>query len=156
MLCYVKCCWMNSLFYFFLFLHNILLTHSSNLFSSPSSSLSLTYSVGARPSNINDYQYDKIADDVLALADSYDIDKFNLVGHDHGACLSWYIAAKDAKLPTGQQRLKSLIALSVPHLDAFSDGLIGDNADLEQQIASQCKFIDWNKITCFNFCFVEE
>ncbi len=40
------------------------------------------YSKNARPENLDDYHYDLIASDVLALADSFNIDKFHLVGHD--------------------------------------------------------------------------
>ena len=93
------------------------------------------YSVNARPSLESDYLYDKIASDVTALAEAFGMEQYHLIGHDHGACLSWYVAAEDAKLAV--PRLKSLTALSVPHLDAFSDGLYGPNADREQQIASQ-------------------
>jgi hypothetical protein len=45
------------------------------------------------------------------------------------------VAAEDGK--KADPRIKSLTALSVPHLDAFSDGLYGPNADKDQQIASQ-------------------
>jgi len=93
------------------------------------------YSVGARPATVDQYHYDLLASDVLALATAFDMPTFHLVGHDHGACLSWYVGAKDAKLAS--PRVKSLSALSVPHLDAFSDGLYGPGADLDQQIASQ-------------------
>jgi pimeloyl-ACP methyl ester carboxylesterase len=49
------------------------------------------YSVGARPTQYEAYMYDEIASDVTALADAFGMNKYHLVGHDHGACLSWYV-----------------------------------------------------------------
>jgi pimeloyl-ACP methyl ester carboxylesterase len=59
--------------------------------------------------------------------------QWHLVGHDHGALLGW-VAAASAE---GAQKLLSYSALSIPHARAFSDGLYGPGADVEQQVASQ-------------------
>jgi pimeloyl-ACP methyl ester carboxylesterase len=82
---------------------------------------------------LSDYNYFLLAGDVLAIADTIGWPSFHLVAHDHGAVLSWVLSAS----PEGSARIKTLSALSIPHVDAFSAGLYGPDADLEQQIASQ-------------------
>ncbi len=50
-----------------------------------------------------------------------------------GAALAWTLA----RTLKGRTRMKSISALSVPHVDAFSDGLYNPHADREQQYSSQ-------------------
>src|ERR1700729_1626228 len=52
------------------------------------------YSVGARPSAVTDYSLEHLVSDVLALADSMEMDTFDLVGHDWGGMVSWVVAAR--------------------------------------------------------------
>jgi pimeloyl-ACP methyl ester carboxylesterase len=40
------------------------------------------YSPGARPDGIEQYRYEDISDDVIALADAWGASRFHLVGHD--------------------------------------------------------------------------
>jgi pimeloyl-ACP methyl ester carboxylesterase len=91
------------------------------------------YSPGASPDDPAAYNYDKLRDDVFLMATAVGFKRFHLVGHDHGAALGWYSAASDL----GKQRVLSYTAMSVPHNDAFANGLYGDSADVQQQIASQ-------------------
>jgi pimeloyl-ACP methyl ester carboxylesterase len=71
------------------------------------------YSPGARPRRRRDYALDRLEGDVLALADQAGVDRFHLVGHDWGAALAWFVAARHPG------RVRSLTALSVPHPGAF-------------------------------------
>ena len=71
------------------------------------------YSKGARPSKVSDYTIDKLSQDIIDIADEFNIDKFHLVGHDWGSAVSWYLTSN---FP---DRIITLSALSVPHLDAF-------------------------------------
>ena len=91
------------------------------------------YSPLAAPDEVEAYDYRLLAADVWAIADSLGFDTFHVVAHDHGAVLGWTLAASDA----GASRILSYSALSIPHIDAFSSGLVGDGADPAQQIASQ-------------------
>lgn len=77
------------------------------------------YSPGVRPARIGDYQLDHGVQDVRAIADTLRWRRFDLVGHDWGAAVAW-IAAGD------RRRIRSLTAVSVPHLAAFSDALEHD------------------------------
>jgi pimeloyl-ACP methyl ester carboxylesterase len=72
------------------------------------------YSPGARPAEVEDYRYEHLAADVLALADELGWDTFHLVGHDWGAIAGWATLAVDAS------RIRSWSALSVPHPEAFA------------------------------------
>lgn len=91
------------------------------------------YSEGASPDNVEDYHYDKLREDIFAVASALGFGDFHLVGHDHGALLGWYAAGTSPN----KARLLSYTAISVPHPDAFSEGLLGEQSDPEQQSASQ-------------------
>lgn len=91
------------------------------------------YSPGASPDIEEDYDYNLLRDDVWAVADAVGFQKFHLVGHGHGALLGWWTAGSSK----GAERILSYSGLSVPHPDAFSAGLLGPDADLDQQMASQ-------------------
>ena len=78
------------------------------------------YSKGARPKKVKDYSAYHLTNDVIEIANSFNIDKFHLVGHDWGAAVGWS-ASKLFK-----NRLLSYSALSVPHIDAFSDAIKND------------------------------
>lgn len=78
------------------------------------------YSPGARPAAMEDYEYLKLIADVLALADASGYEQFHLVGHDHGAGVSWSLAHAHP------ERLLSHTALSVPHPNAFGQAIRND------------------------------
>lgn len=71
------------------------------------------YSKGARPSKVSDYTIDKLSEDIIDIANAFNIDRFHLVGHDWGSAVGWYIVSKYS------DRIITWSALSVPHLDAF-------------------------------------
>jgi pimeloyl-ACP methyl ester carboxylesterase len=82
------------------------------------------YSPDARPPQVPDYAMEHLVGDVLGLADALGLDTFHLVGHDWGASLAWIVAARHAA------RLRSMVAVSVPHLAAYNAAL---QADVDQQ-----------------------
>ena len=84
------------------------------------------YSPGARPSEVESYTTDLLADDIAGLADALGIDTFHLVGHDWGAAVAWVTAVRH------RDRLRTLTAVSVPHLAAYGAALQGD-ADQQQR-----------------------
>lgn len=71
------------------------------------------YSPGARPAEVDEYSLDKLASDVVALADAHGFERFHLVGHDWGAAVGWVIVRDHA------ERVASWAALSVPHLASY-------------------------------------
>jgi pimeloyl-ACP methyl ester carboxylesterase len=84
------------------------------------------YSRGARPIGVPAYTTDVLADDVVGVADALGISTFHLVGHDWGAAVSWVTATRH------RERLRTLTAVSVPHLAAYGAALKGD-ADQQQR-----------------------
>ncbi len=78
------------------------------------------YSPGARPASVADYSIERLAQDALDLAASLGHHRFHLVGHDWGASVAWYLAAHHP------DRVRSLTAVSVPHLAAYGQALRED------------------------------
>ncbi|KAG7366330.1 alpha/beta fold family hydrolase [Nitzschia inconspicua] len=91
------------------------------------------YSDGASPDDIEQYTYNVFAEDIFAIAESvFGVGvSFHLMGHDHGAALAWYSAAMDVN-----DRLESLVTLSVPHICLMSEALCGNHTDEDQVVAS--------------------
>ncbi len=79
------------------------------------------YSKGARPEKINDYNVTNLTNDVFNIVDAFGLDKFHLVGHDWGSAVGWTVSAFN------KDRVLSYSALSVPHVDAFSNAIVNDD-----------------------------
>lgn len=86
------------------------------------------YSPGARPVGRDSYHIDALVGDVLGLLDALGLPSVHLVGHDWGATVSWFVAARHP------DRVRNLIAVSVPHLAAFGRALATD-ADQRERSA---------------------
>ncbi len=82
------------------------------------------YSPGARPGDVAAYTVPVLAGDALGIAAALGHETFHLVGHDWGASVAWWVAAHQP------DRVRSLTALSIPHLAAFGHALA---EDAEQQ-----------------------
>jgi pimeloyl-ACP methyl ester carboxylesterase len=91
------------------------------------------YSRGARPGDVASYATALLADDVIGIADALDIDTFHLAGHDWGSAVAWIVAGRHP------ERVRTLTAVSVPHLTAYAAGLSGDPD--QQQKASYIGFM---------------
>ena len=91
------------------------------------------FSPEASPYNSDDYNYDYLAEDIFAIADSYfgKDSKFHLVAHDQGGRLGWHAIA----LGTARKRYLSYTPLSEAHSDAWSDAMYGPNTVPAQQEA---------------------
>jgi len=92
------------------------------------------YSKGARPSKVSDYTIDKLSQDVIDIANEFNIDRFHLVGHDWGSAVGWYIVSKYS------DRIITWSALSVPHLDAFSYSMRNDK--IQRKKSEYIKFFN--------------
>jgi pimeloyl-ACP methyl ester carboxylesterase len=71
------------------------------------------YGPGARPEAVDEYSLDRLASDVIGLADACGFERFHLVGHDWGAAVGWTV------LRDHGQRVASWAALSVPHMASY-------------------------------------
>jgi pimeloyl-ACP methyl ester carboxylesterase len=86
------------------------------------------YSPGARPTDVASYAVPNLVGDVLGMASALHHERFHVVGHDWGAAVAWALAG------TVPQRVRSLTALSTPHLTAFGRAMA--EADSAQAQAS--------------------
>jgi len=72
------------------------------------------YSPGARPKDLKEYSIKNIAEDVFALADTFNFKQFHLVGHDWGSTIGWAVVTLQP------EKVLSWTSISVPHMKAFS------------------------------------
>ena len=77
------------------------------------------YCTGARPADVDDYATEHLLDDVIALADSMEMETFDLVGHDWGGMLAWIVASRHPG------RVRTLTVVSTPHPLALQEALRG-------------------------------
>lgn len=80
------------------------------------------YSPGARPRDVRAYAMSRLCADVLALADTADVERFHLLGHDWGAAVGWVLAGRHP------ERARTLSAVSVPHPAALARAFAGTQA----------------------------
>ena len=86
------------------------------------------YAGSDKPEGVDNYEADRMVEDLFALADALALGRFTLVGHDWGGVVSWAAALKQP------DRLKRLVILNAPHPLLFQRSLIDDEA---QRAASQ-------------------
>ena len=67
------------------------------------------YNTSDKPKGIKSYRVDELVQDVLGLIDVLEYEKVNLVGHDWGAMIGWWLAYKHP------DRLQHLGIVNVPH-----------------------------------------
>ena len=86
------------------------------------------FAASDRPEGVEQYRTDRILEDLLALADQLELDRFTLVGHDWGGAVAWLAALRHP------DRVKRLVIVNSPHPLLFQKSLIEDPA---QRAASQ-------------------
>jgi pimeloyl-ACP methyl ester carboxylesterase len=67
------------------------------------------YNLSDKPGGVQSYGIDRLADDVLGLADALGRRRFAVVGHDWGAVLAWHLAARNP------ERVERAVVLNGPH-----------------------------------------
>jgi epoxide hydrolase 4 len=67
------------------------------------------YNLSEKPTTLEAYNLDELAKDVVGLIDAAGVERCFLVGHDWGAAVAWWVAAKHP------DRLKKLAVINVPH-----------------------------------------
>ena len=80
------------------------------------------YSTGARPAEVAAYTMDKLAGDVLALADRAGWERFDVLGHDWGGAVAWYLGSRHA------DRVRTISVASTPHPRALWEAFKGPQA----------------------------
>lgn len=85
------------------------------------------YSPGARPADPGAYTLPELAGDVAGLLDALRLSAVDIVGHDWGSLVGWYLAAHYP------DRVRTFTAVSVPHPAALAYAL---GASAEQRAKS--------------------
>jgi epoxide hydrolase 4 len=76
------------------------------------------YGDSDKPSGISAYDIELLAQDIVALADLEGRSKFQVVGHDWGGIVAWWMAARYP------QRVQRLVVMSAPHPGVFKSYLL--------------------------------
>jgi epoxide hydrolase 4 len=84
------------------------------------------YNLSDKPAGIASYSIDLLAKDVVGVLDAVTDSKAFVVGHDWGAAVSWYLAARYS------ERVHRTAILSVPHPRVFIKNLIMKPAQLRR------------------------
>ncbi|MCA9911937.1 MAG: alpha/beta fold hydrolase, partial [Anaerolineae bacterium] len=79
------------------------------------------YNLSDKPEGVDAYGLDQLAADVIGLIDALGYEQVNLVGHDWGAAVSWWVAN------LYPERLKKLIILNVPYPTVMIEAFRGGN-----------------------------
>ncbi|WP_206239352.1 alpha/beta fold hydrolase [Novosphingobium terrae] len=83
------------------------------------------YGASSKPASVEDYAPEKLAGDVLALADALGIERFTLIGHDWGGMVAWLVAH------IAPDRVSRLAIANAPHPSLFQQLLCTDAAQRE-------------------------
>ena len=75
-----------------------------------------------KPQGVEAYRTDRILEDLIALADALELDRFTLVGHDWGGAVAWLAALRHP------DRLERLVIVNAPHPLIFQKSAIEDAA----------------------------
>jgi epoxide hydrolase 4 len=84
------------------------------------------YNLSDKPAGIASYSIDLLAKDVVGILDTVANSKAFVVGHDWGAAVTWYLAARYS------DRVDRAAMLSVPHPRVFIKNLIMNPAQLRR------------------------
>ena len=88
------------------------------------------YCKSSKPEAVSDYAPDKLAADIVALADALGVERFTVVGHDWGGAIAWIVAL----MGQANGRVERAIIANAPHPFIFQKLLIEND---EQRAASQ-------------------
>jgi len=73
------------------------------------------YNLSDKPEGVDKYRISTLATDVAKLVEALGYDRVNLVGHDWGAAVAWWVATLYPKI------LKKLVILNVPYPSIMAD-----------------------------------
>jgi pimeloyl-ACP methyl ester carboxylesterase len=94
------------------------------------------YCRGARPAETDAYTTELLLGDVIDLADSMEMDAFDLVGHDWGGLLAWIVASRHP------DRVRSLCVVSTPHPLSLQDTLLNGGPEQAAQREAMASYRD--------------
>ncbi len=84
------------------------------------------YNLSDKPAAVKDYQIDSLTQDIIGLMAALGIVKANVVGHDWGAAVAWWLATYYP------EKVNKLVILNVPHPFTMMDSLRKNFAQLRK------------------------
>jgi pimeloyl-ACP methyl ester carboxylesterase len=84
------------------------------------------YNLSDKPKGVGSYSIELLARDVVGVLDSVAVSKAFIVGHDWGAAVTWYLAARYP------ERFSRAAMLGVPHPRVFTRNLITNPTQLRK------------------------
>jgi epoxide hydrolase 4 len=75
------------------------------------------YNKSDRPADVASYDLDFLAKDIIGLADALDLGQFQIVGHDWGASVGWWLATHHS------ERIERFAALNAPHPSVWIEAM---------------------------------
>ncbi|MEW6268084.1 MAG: alpha/beta hydrolase [Thermodesulfobacteriota bacterium] len=95
------------------------------------------YNESSKPRGVAAYDLDRLADDVVALADALSCRTFSIVGHDWGASVGWWTAGLHP------ERVERLAVLNAPHPAVWKHAMLHDPAQRKLSWYVQAFRIPW-------------
>ncbi len=84
------------------------------------------YNLSDKPRGVSSYGLDLLARDILGLLDAAGAARAKVVGHDWGAAVGWWLAARYP------ERLERYVAINVPHHAVMAKALRGSWAQIKK------------------------
>src|SRR5579859_4841482 len=78
------------------------------------------YGLSSKPQGVAAYDLDLLAQDVVGLARHLGHDRFDLVGHDWGASVGWWVATRHP------QAVRRLAVVNAPHPSIWREAMSGN------------------------------
>jgi len=78
------------------------------------------YNLSDKPQGIGSYDLDRLAADIVGLAAHFHREAFDVVGHDWGASVGWWLAGRQAS------PVRRLVVLNAPHPAVWLDAMRND------------------------------
>lgn len=75
------------------------------------------YGLSEKPDGIDAYRIEELSGDVVGIVDALGYAKANVVGHDWGAAVAWWVAL------TSPERVNRLVIVNVPHPSVFAKAI---------------------------------
>jgi epoxide hydrolase 4 len=95
------------------------------------------YNLSGKPEGVDAYRLDRLADDIFDLADALGGQTFQVIGHDWGASVGWWMATRRPS------RLRRMVALSAPHPAVWRRAMTEDRQQRKKSRYVQMLRLPW-------------
>lgn len=93
------------------------------------------YGASGKPQSVEAYDLDRLAEDISDLAGCLGLRSYDVIGHDWGAAVGWWLAGKTDRGMTG------LVAISAPHPSVWRRTMAEDAE--QRRMSRYIRFFRW-------------